>query len=129
MGWKKLILGEKMPDKDDPKYAERREKELEAGRKTCRWLKLDKAAYAIQSFASARPKVFLALVFGVVLFCFSYNVYCLARFANVHQPRQTATQAVERRLETARPKMPVQDLAGKVTNQNESEDAETTETD
>ncbi len=118
-----------MPDKDDPKYAERREKELEAGRKACRWLKLDKAAYAIQSFATARPRMFLALVFGVVLFCFSYNLYCLARFANTHQPRQTATQSVERRLESARPKVETRQWVEQVTNQNETEDAETTETD
>ena len=33
MGWKKLIIGEKMPDKNDPKYTERYEKEVSAGRK------------------------------------------------------------------------------------------------
>ena len=33
MGWKKMIFGEKMPDKNDPKYKERYEKEVAAGRK------------------------------------------------------------------------------------------------
>ena len=33
MSWKKMILGEKMPDKDDPKYQDRYEKEVDAGRK------------------------------------------------------------------------------------------------
>ena len=33
MGWKKLIFGEKMPDKDDPKYEKRYKKEVEAGRR------------------------------------------------------------------------------------------------
>lgn len=42
MGWKKLILGEKMPDKNDPKYAERYEKEVSAGRKWAKFLKIDK---------------------------------------------------------------------------------------
>ena len=28
MSWKKMILGEKMPDKDDPKYKERYENEV-----------------------------------------------------------------------------------------------------
>ncbi|MCD8395356.1 MAG: hypothetical protein LUC85_11120 [Bacteroidales bacterium] len=103
MSWKKLILGEKMPDKDDPKYAERREKELEAGRKTCKWLRLDKAAYAIQSFASAKPKLFLSLVFGMVIFCFGYNIYCLARLVGRDpQPKGTATYAVEQRLQEVR---------------------------
>ena len=36
MGWKKLIFGEKMPDKDDPKYEKRYKKEVEAGRKAAR---------------------------------------------------------------------------------------------
>lgn len=31
MGWKKMIFGEKMPDKNDPKYKERYEKEVAAG--------------------------------------------------------------------------------------------------
>lgn len=33
MGWKKMIFGEPMPDKSDPKYKERYEREVEAGRK------------------------------------------------------------------------------------------------
>ena len=33
MSWKKMIFGEKMPDKDDPKYKERYEREVAAGRK------------------------------------------------------------------------------------------------
>ena len=32
-GFRRMLLGEDMPDKDDPKYKERREKELAAGRK------------------------------------------------------------------------------------------------
>ena len=30
MGWKKLFVGEKMPDKDDPKYKQRYESEVNA---------------------------------------------------------------------------------------------------
>ena len=37
MGWKKLIMGDKMPDKNDPKYRERYEKEMSAGRKVARF--------------------------------------------------------------------------------------------
>ena len=44
MSWKKMIFGEKMPDKDDPKYKERYEREVAAGRKAARLLRLDKAA-------------------------------------------------------------------------------------
>ena len=33
MGWKRLIVGEPMPDKNDPKYKERYEREVEAGKR------------------------------------------------------------------------------------------------
>ena len=59
MGWKKLVFGEKMPDKNDPKYRERYEKEVGFGRKVARFLGIDKAAAATQSFANRWPKVFL----------------------------------------------------------------------
>ena len=49
MSWKKMIFGEKMPDKDDPKYKERYEREVAAGRKAARLLRLDKAAGGLQA--------------------------------------------------------------------------------
>ena len=42
MSWKKMIIGEKMPDKDDPKYKKRYESEVEAGRKTAKVLKIER---------------------------------------------------------------------------------------
>ena len=33
MGIKKIILGEPMPDKNDPKYKQKYERDVEAGRK------------------------------------------------------------------------------------------------
>ena len=44
MGWKKMILGEQMPDKDDPKYRQRYEKEVNAGRKFAIVTGIDKLA-------------------------------------------------------------------------------------
>lgn len=103
MGWKKLIFGEKMPDKDDPKYKERYEKEVEAGRKTCRFLRLDKAAAAIQRFANGNPKFFLTLIFSVVIFCFSYNIWTICRvMGNSDKNRPTATQVQEQRIKDAK---------------------------
>ena len=40
-----MIFGEKMPDKDDPKYKERYEREVAAGRKAARLLRLDTVSY------------------------------------------------------------------------------------
>ena len=35
-GFKQMLIGEKMPDKDDPKYKERYERDVRAGRKFAR---------------------------------------------------------------------------------------------
>lgn len=95
MGWKKLIMGEKMPDKNDPRYKERYEKEVSAGRKVARFLKIDKAAAATQRFADRRPKLFLGIVFGIVIFCFVLNVYRLSQVATKANDYQTAIEKQE----------------------------------
>lgn len=95
MGWKKLIMGEKMPDKNDPKYKERYEKEVSAGRKVARFLKIDKAAAATQRFADRWPRLFLGIVFGIVIFCFVLNVYRLSQVAMKANDYQTAVEKQE----------------------------------
>lgn len=95
MGWKKLFMGEKMPDKNDPKYKERYEKEVSAGRKVARFLKIDKAAAATQRFADRWPKLFLGIVFGIVIFCFVLNVYRLSQVAAKANDYQTAVEKQE----------------------------------
>lgn len=95
MGWKKLIMGEKMPDKNDPWYKERYEKEVSAGRKVARFLKIDKAAAATQRFADRWPKLFLGIVFGIVIFCFVLNVYRLSQVATKANDYQTAVEKQE----------------------------------
>lgn len=95
MGWKKLIMGEKMPDKNDPRYKERYEKEVSAGRKVARILKIDKAAAATQRFADRWPKLFLGIVFGIVIFCFVLNVYRLSQVATKANDYQTAVEKQE----------------------------------
>lgn len=95
MGWKKLIMGEKMPDKNDPRYKERYEKEVSAGRKVARFFKIDKAAAATQRFADRWPKLFLGIVFGIVIFCFVLNVYRLSQVATKANDYQTAVEKQE----------------------------------
>jgi len=73
--WKKFIMGEKMPDKDDPQYKERYEKDVDAGRKFATWSGLDKFAAKVQDFANKHTKAFLVIVFGFVFLCFSLNIY------------------------------------------------------
>lgn len=106
MGWKKLIMGEKMPDKNDPKYKERYEKEVSAGRKVARFLKIDKAAAATQRFADRWPKLFLGIVFGIVIFCFVLNVYRLSQVATKANDYQTAVEKQERIYKERRQSQP-----------------------
>lgn len=119
MGWKRLILGEKMPDKNDPKYKERYEKEVGFGRKVARFLRIDKAAAATQNFANRWPRVFLAIVFGIVIFCFCLNVYRLSQVAHNAGEYQTAVEQQEKRYRHKR--QPKQ-----VMNQNNITDNEPT---
>jgi len=101
MGWKKFILGEKMPDKDDPKYRKQYESEVASGRKFAEKLHLDKPFAAAQRFANKYPSAFLTLVFGFVIICLCMNIYRMV--ATYHsrsgQERVTATQRQEQRIQ------------------------------
>lgn len=102
MGWKKLIMGEKMPDKNDPQYKERYEKEVKAGQKVARWLKIDKAAAATQRFADRWPKAFLGIVFSIVIFCFVLNAYRLVQVSTRANEYQTAVEQQEKKYRSMR---------------------------
>ena len=93
MNFKKVILGEKVPDKDDPNYKKRHEKGVEAGKSFARTMRLDKAAAKVQHFASTYPKLFLCIIFGFVLFSVSLNLY---RMSSAVSYRNNPSSAVER---------------------------------
>lgn len=92
MGWKKLIFGEKMPDKDDPRYKAQRESEVKAGREAAKVLGVDKAVGKTQRVALKYPKIFLAVVFGFVVICLGYNVYRMVRVCNRPDTPETAVE-------------------------------------
>lgn len=100
MSWKKMIIGEKMPDKDDPKYRKRYESEVAAGRKTARLLKIDKAASGIQRFACKHPKWFLTIVFTIVVSCLVFNICRMVAVSRMQTTEQhtTATEQQEKLL-------------------------------
>ena len=83
--FKKMVFGEKLPDRDDPKYRKKYEEDVEAGRRFARITKLDVLAARIQRFAERNRGFFLATVFGIILFCFVLNVY---RFSRAYKARQ-----------------------------------------
>lgn len=95
MGFKKLLLGEPMPDKNDPKYKERYEREVEAGRKFADKSGISWLAMQIQRLANSHRKGFLVVVFGIVILCFGYNVTCLILHYHAGKTQRKVT-AVER---------------------------------
>ena len=95
MSWKKMIMGEKMPDKDDPKYRDRYEREVDAGRKFARATKIDKAAAKVQQYANDHKKLFLAIVFGFIILSFTGNLIRMGKVYNAHQSQKSATEVQE----------------------------------
>ena len=100
--FKKMVLGEKLPDKDDPRYRKKYEEDVEAGRRFARITKLDVLAARIQRFAERTRGFFLATVFGIILFCFVLNVY---RFSRAYKARQESPGAVTKQEELIRERL------------------------
>ena len=87
-----MLFGEKMPDKNDPQYKERYEREIEAGRKFAKATRIDVAAAKVQKFANLHRNLFLIIVFAFVLGGLVWNIYRITVVYR-HQPVQhTATE-------------------------------------
>lgn len=95
MSWKKMIFGEAMPDKDDPKYKDRYDREVAAGRRFAKAAKLDQIAADVQHFANGRKKLFLAIVFGLVVLSFGFNLVQMVRICNRQQTEKQKVTAIE----------------------------------
>ena len=91
-GFRRMLFGEKMPDKEDPQYKERYEREVNAGRKFARTMRIDKAAACVQRFANAHKTLFLVIVFSFVIGSFAWNLYRLAVVYHRQSPTRTATE-------------------------------------
>lgn len=92
MGWKKMIFGEKMPDKHDPQYKERYEREVDAGRRFAKATRIDKAAAKVQGFANMHRTLFLIIVFTFVAAGLAWNIYRLTVVYNRQPVKRTATE-------------------------------------
>lgn len=99
MSWKKFFLGDKMPDKDDPKYQKQYEREVNTGRKFAEKIHLDVPFRGAQRFANKCPVLFLVIVFGFVIVCLCLNVFRLTAAYNSRPSLHvTATERQEQRL-------------------------------
>ena len=54
--FRKMLFGDRMPDKNDQQYRERYEKEVSAGRRFARAVRIDRVAVCVQTFAQARSQ-------------------------------------------------------------------------
>ena len=103
MGFKKMIMGEPMPDKNDPKYKERYEKEVEAGMQFAEKVGLSWLAMKIQTWANRHRVAFLVTVFGIVIGCFAINIVNMVRSYNSSKARRsTAVEQVDSALHQRR---------------------------
>ena len=94
MSWKKLIFGERMPDKDAPENRERYERHVETGRQLARVTGLGTLAVMLQRWGQAHKVAFIVIVFSFVVFCFFLNAYRL--FVSFQQGSPRSAVAVER---------------------------------
>ena len=91
-GFRRMLFGEKMPDKNDPQYKERYEREVTAGRKFAKVTRIDKVAGKVQGFANVHRTLFLVIVFGFVIGAFAWNVYRLTVVYRHNPAGRTATE-------------------------------------
>ena len=91
-GFRRMLFGEQMPDKNDPKYKERYERDVDAGRRFAKATRIDKAVAKVQGFANAHRTLFLAIIFGFVIGGLAWNVYRLTVVCRYQPSRRTATE-------------------------------------
>ena len=93
MSLKRMVLGEQMPSKDDPKYKERYEKEKRAGMKFAEKSGINFLAARLQMMANKHRIGFLATVFTIVIGCFTIKSYKQRRHERI-----TAVEKVDSAL-------------------------------
>lgn len=104
MKLKKMIVGEPMPDKDDPKNKERYERGEKAGAKFAKKIGLSKGLYKLQLWTNDHKAAFLVITFGFVLTCLALNIIGMIRqYKNQKEARRgTAIEMVDKALQEQR---------------------------
>ena len=96
---RKMIVGEKMPDKNDPRYREKYEKDVEAGRKFARRTGLDRLVGHVQRFADRHSGLFLGIVLAIVIGCFVVNAYHFTKAWRLRREHIESTAIPDERIE------------------------------
>ena len=74
MSWKKFLIGEKMPDANDPAYKAKAERDRAAGAWFAQKTGMVKLAIIVQRYANRHPKRFLGISFGIVILGFIFTI-------------------------------------------------------
>ncbi|EIY66584.1 hypothetical protein INE74_02104 [Bacteroides ovatus CL03T12C18] len=106
-GFRRMLFGEKMPDKNDPKYKERYERDVQAGRRFAQATRIDKAAAKVQGFANVHRTLFLVIVFAFVIGGLAWNIYRLTVVYRHHPSRRTATEMQDSLLRERHKSLPL----------------------
>ena len=93
MNLKKILFGEKVPDRDDPNYKKLREESEAAGRKVTQMTGMGKFVAKVQRIAENHQKVFLAIIFA---YCFFASLIAIQRVNYLWHNRPQQSSAVER---------------------------------
>ena len=91
-GFRRMLFGEKMPDRNDPKYKERYERNVNAGRRFAKAARIDRAAAKVQGFANMHRTLFLITVFGFVIGGLAWNIYRLTVVYRYRTAQRTAME-------------------------------------
>ncbi|WP_308529661.1 hypothetical protein [uncultured Prevotella sp.] len=101
-GYKRMLLGEEMPDKNNPKYKERYEREVEMGRQFAEKSGLSRLFVKIQLWAQNNKKTFLITVFGFVIFFFILNIITMVKVYRKNTTTQQSVEQVHKAMEQRR---------------------------
>lgn len=95
----KLIKGEPTPDKNDPKYKERYEREVQAGKDFADKTGLTWLSAVITKWSVKHKKAFFGIVFGIIILCFILNCINFVRYANSGSKGKTAIELQDSALQ------------------------------
>ena len=95
MSLRRILLGEPVPSKDDPKYKERYERDKAAGEAFARYTGLTALSGWIYRHANAHKVSFLVIVFGLVVLLFIINACRLIRSFHGKPSRGVAVEQVD----------------------------------
>lgn len=94
--FRRILFGEPMPDRNDPAYRDKYERDKSYGRRFASMLHLDSAMAGLQNFADRHSKIFLCMVFGIVLIIVSLcTVRLVSCMSTLHAGTPTAISQQE----------------------------------